>query len=181
MQPRRPCSSSTLMPSPSSSLPCPSLSHASLCCASRSSTLPLCLTLVVLACCSTKCPAAASRCLVSSLWCPAPFLPVDAILPVVLPHKTAAATTPLWRVLHLVASWCPSCSFGFALLSGTHWRVHLHAMCAAVSTELFMVSRFVVSGSVRLTNIIYFGNHNDSLCVAQMRRGYIKSWLNALS
>jgi hypothetical protein len=98
-----------------------------------------------------------------------------------LPHKTAAATTPLWRVLHLVASWCPSCSFGFALLSGTRWHVHLHAICAAVSTELFMVSRFVVSGSVRLTDIIYFGNHNDSLCVAQMRRGYIKLWLNALS
>jgi hypothetical protein len=45
---------------------------------------------------------------------------------------------------------------------------------------LFMVSRFVVSGSVRLTDKIYFGNYNDSLCVAQMRRGNIKSWLNAL-
>jgi hypothetical protein len=114
-------------------------------------------------------------------WCPAPLMPLDAILPVVLPHKTAAATTPQWRVLHLVASWCPSCSFGFALLSGTRWHVHLHAMCAVISTELFMVSRFVVSGSVRLMDIIYFGNHNDSLCVAQMCRGYIKSWLNALS
>eukprot|EP00267_Zea_mays_P055948 XP_023155984.1 uncharacterized protein LOC100383883 isoform X1 [Zea mays] len=51
---------------------------------------------------------------------------------------SAAATTPQWRVLHLVASWCPSCSFGFALLSGTRWHVHLHAMCAVISTELFM-------------------------------------------
>lgn len=133
MQPRRPCNSSTSMPSPSSSLPCPSLSHASLCCTSRSSTLPLCLTLVALACCSTKYPAAASpMCSVVPFWCPAPFLPVDAIL--LLPHKTAAAVAPPWRVLHLVASWCPSCSSGFAPLSGTRWRVHLHAMCAAAPT-----------------------------------------------
>jgi hypothetical protein len=31
------------------------------------------------------------------------------------------------------------------------------------------------------SQIIYCGNRGDSLCVAQMRRGYINSWLNALS